>query len=132
MTDANQSLAAVLVVDDEADMVATYYRLLGRRGHRVLTATTCSQALAVVDSEPLALVVADLRLPDGNGLEVVRAARIKKTAPPVVVVTGYASEASRRQALEAGAAAYLTKPFKLGTFVELVNALLQSRPSASP
>ncbi len=132
MTGAYRSPAAVLVVDDEADMVATYHRLLGRRGQRVLTATTCSQALAVVASEPLALVVADLRLPDGNGLEVVRAARITKTAPPVVVVTGYASEASRRQALEAGAAAYLVKPFNLGTLVELVNALLHSGPSASP
>jgi DNA-binding NtrC family response regulator len=119
------SSITVLVVDDEADMVATYQRLLRRQGHRVIAAITCREALDVVKAEALGLVVADLRLPDGSGLDVVRAAQERTTPPPVVIVTGHASPASRQQALAAGAAAYLPKPFAIEAFVGLVNGLLE-------
>src|SRR5438094_6701431 len=66
---------AILVVDDEADLAATYERLLRRQGYRVVSAGTLQAGLRVIETEPLRLVIADLRLPDGDGLDVVRAAR---------------------------------------------------------
>ncbi|MBI4636168.1 MAG: response regulator [Candidatus Rokubacteria bacterium] len=114
----------ILVVDDEADLVGTYERLLRRQGYRVISAGTRREALERVRSERLVLVVADLRLPDGDGLDIVRAARAVGSPPPVIVVTGFYSEASRRQALEAGAAAYLVKPFAISTFTALVEKVL--------
>lgn len=108
----------ILVVDDEIDFVHTYERLLRRLGHCVATASTRAQALAIIGSRPLQLVIADLRLPDGDGLDVVRAAR--KMPTPVIVITGYASAASQRQAVEAGAAAYVRKPFGISCFTDLV------------
>jgi len=116
---------SILVVDDEADLVATYERLLRRRGYRVVTAGTRDAGLAIVEREPLALLITDMRLPDGDGLELVRAARRLPVAPPAIVVTGFTSEASRTAALAAGATAYLPKPFGASAFVSLVQNTLQ-------
>jgi len=117
----------VLVVDDEADLISTYERILRRAGYHVLTAGTRGAALAALGSQPLRLVVADIRLPDGDGLDVVRAARTTSTPPPVIVVTGYASKASRRDALDAGAAAYLAKPFSISQLMGAVESVLGQR-----
>jgi DNA-binding response OmpR family regulator len=114
----------ILVVDDEADLVTTYERLLRRRGYRVISASTRGDGLAIVEREPLLLVVTDLRLPDGDGLELVRAVRGLPVPTPAIVVTGFASEASRTAARAAGAAAYLAKPFATSTFVSLVESTL--------
>ena len=114
----------ILVVDDEADLVATYERLLRRRGYRVLSANTCRAGLTLIQAEPFALVIADLRLPDGDGLDVVRAARALSTPPPVLVATVLASRKTRQEALDAGAAAFLVKPFGTEAFSRLVDDLL--------
>ena len=117
----------VLVVDDEADLAATCARLLRRQGYTVVCASTREQAVSALAERP-DLVVADVRLPDGDGLDVVLAARRLSNPPPVIVVTGYPSEASRREAMKVGAAAFLAKPFSLAAFVELVQKLLTSSP----
>ena len=117
----------ILIVDDEADLVTTYERLLHRRGYRVVSAGSCREGLLVLEREPLALVVTDLRLPDGDGLDIVRAARRTPTPTPSLVVTGFASEASRSAALAAGAAGYLAKPFAASNLVSLVQGTLITR-----
>jgi two-component system response regulator HydG len=123
----SQPRPCILAVDDEADLLATYERLLGRQGYRVTTATTRSMALDGLGREHPVLVVADLRLADGDGLDVVRAARALGTPPLVIVVTGFPSSESRQQALNAGASAYLLKPFRVATFAGLVQDLLHPR-----
>jgi DNA-binding response OmpR family regulator len=120
---------AILVVDDEADLVTTYERLLRRRGYRVVSAGSCRDGLVVVEREPLALVVTDLRLRDGDGLDIVRAARRTTPSPtPSLVVTGFASEASRAASLAAGASGYLAKPFTASALSALVESTLSGRP----
>lgn len=114
----------VLVVDDEVDFLATYDRLLRHHGYRTIAAGSRQAALAALEGEPLALIIADLRLPDGDGLDVVRAARAHRHPLPVIVVTGFASEQSRRQALAAGATAYLAKPFSTSALTSLVREAL--------
>ena len=116
----------ILVVDDEADFVANYQRLLRRRGYRVVSAGSRGDGLVILERDPLALVITDLRLPDGDGLELVRAARRLPTPTPSIVVTGFASEASRMAALAAGASAYLAKPFVAASFISLVEKTLDS------
>jgi DNA-binding response OmpR family regulator len=119
----------ILIVDDEADLVSTYERLLQRRGYRIVSAGSCREGLLVVEREPLALVVTDLRLQDGDGLDIVRAARRTTPNPtPSLVVTGFASEASRAAALSAGASGYLAKPFGAAALVSLVESTLITRP----
>jgi two-component system response regulator HydG len=118
--------AAVLIVDDEADLLATYDRLLRRHGYRPIIAGTLQAALAALESEPPDLIIADLRLSDGDGLDVVRAARARLHPLPVIVVTGFASDQSRRQALAAGATAYLAKPFSTSALTSLVREALRA------
>ena len=117
----------ILVVDDEPDFVENYHRLLRRRGYRVVSARSRGDGLVIVEREPLALVITDLHLPDGDGLELVRAARRLPTPTPSIVVTGFASKASRMAALAAGASAYLAKPFVASSFISLVEKALDSR-----
>jgi DNA-binding response OmpR family regulator len=115
--------SAILVVDDEADFLATYRRLLGRDGFRVVEAASCAEALAALAREPFALVIADMRLPDGDGLDVVRDARAKRQPTPAIVVSGFPSQAARTAARDAGAAEFFAKPFEAAALAARVREL---------
>lgn len=112
----------VLVVDDETDFLATYERLLRRQGYDVVTATTRAAGIDAVGRKHPHLVISDVRLPDGSGLDVVRAARGVLNPPPVIVVTGYPSEQSRRAALAAGATMFISKPFAASALMAAVQS----------
>jgi two-component system, repressor protein LuxO len=101
----------ILVVEDEPDLAVTYDRLLRREGYRVVTAGSQVEGLKVIEAAPPALVIADLRLPDGDGLDIVRAARAHTPQIPVIVVTAFASRAARDAARASGASAFIAKPF---------------------
>ena len=90
----------VLVVDDEDDFLATYERLLRRQGYDVVTATSRAAGLAALAGEPPHLVISDLRLPDGDGLDVVRAA------------------------LAAGATTFLAKPFAAAVLLAAIGSIV--------
>lgn len=115
----------VLVVDDEADFLATYERLLRRHGFHVMVATTRADGVAAVVRERPDLVISDLRLPDGSGLDVVRAARSMPEPPSVIVVTGYPSAETRQAALAAGATTFLAKPFAAAGLLAAVRSSLR-------
>ncbi len=112
----------VLVVDDETDFVATYERLLRREGYEVVAATSRATGLAMLAADPPHLVISDLRLPDGDGLDVVRAARGARAPVPVIVVTGYPSDESRRAAFAAGATRFLAKPFAAAVLLAAIRS----------
>lgn len=113
----------LLVVDDEADFLTTYRRLLGRDGFRVVTAATRAEALAALEAERFTVVVADVRLPDGDGLDVVRAARHNGEATPTIVVSGFASRHAREAAFAAGAADFFAKPFEAAALAARIREL---------
>jgi CheY-like chemotaxis protein len=114
----------ILVVEDEADLAATCARLLRHRGHSVITVGSRAAALARLADAPPSLLVSDIRLPDGDGLDVVRAAKTMQPPVPAVVMTARASQSGRMAALAAGAVGYLTKPFTAASFAALVDSAL--------
>ena len=116
----------ILVVDDEADLVATYRRLFRRQGYDVDSAVTRAGGLALIDAAAPDLVIADLELPDGGGLELVRAACRAATPSRVIVVGARPSNGAREEAMEAGAAAFVAKPFSVGALRDLVRSLFDS------
>jgi DNA-binding response OmpR family regulator len=74
-----------------------------------------------------------VRLPDGDGLDVVRAARALAPAPPAVVVTGFGSRVSHDAAIAAGASSFLTKPFTVAAFdAAIAVALEKGRTAEQP
>jgi CheY-like chemotaxis protein len=124
---------SILIVDDETDLAATCARLLRRRGYGVVAAASRAEGLAALAGDQHDLVVADLRLRDGDGLDVLRAARALSSSRPVIVITGFASDRTRQEAFAAGAAAFLSKPFSLVEFASLVERLLgPGAPDSAP
>jgi DNA-binding response OmpR family regulator len=115
----------ILVIDDEVDLVATYRRLFGRQGYDVASAGTRAGGLSLIDSASPDIVIADLELPDGDGLDLVRAARTGSTPSRVIVVSGRPSSGARDEAMAAGASAFIAKPFSAGALGDLVRSLLE-------
>jgi two-component system response regulator HydG len=100
----------VLVVDDKANMLALLSKVLGKSA-RVVTAKGVRSALAVLERESVATVVCDLRMADGDGLEVLRSVRSRWPGVPFILMTAYASVPTAVQAMREGAYDYITKPF---------------------
>jgi DNA-binding response OmpR family regulator len=114
----------ILVVDDERDLRVTYERLLRREGYQVIQAQSRHEGLAFVRAHPLSLVIADLRLADGDGLDVVVAARSAASPAAAIVVTASPSPETRRASLAAGASGFLAKPFAAADFSAIVRQVL--------
>ena len=101
----------VLVVDDEELYRRALDRILSRVGHEVSQARDAKEALEFVSSQPVDLVLADVRMPGINGLELVRQVHDISPDLPCIVITGFGSPESSVDALRAGAFWYLEKPF---------------------
>ena len=129
MTDAAKK--KILVVEDEPDIRELVRYNLEQSGFRVAEANDGEEALRKVAEEKPALVILDLMLPQGDGLEVCRALRgQRETADlPIVMLTAKAAEVDRVLGLEFGADDYVTKPFSPRELVARVRALLRrARP----
>jgi two-component system response regulator QseB len=120
----------VLVVEDEPDLVAAYERLLRRQQCVVVSVSTRAAGLEALRTGSIRLVIADLTLPDGNGLDVVRAARALPCPAPVIVVTGVHSAATHEAAVSAGAMAVVSKPFSTRALSEMVRSILDEKHSS--
>ena len=101
----------ILLVDDEKSIRITLGDALEEAGHEVLRAGTSAQAMGLVEAESLDCLITDLRLPDGDGLEILNAARRKSAGLIALVITGHGSVDSAVKAMQAGAFDYLQKPF---------------------
>lgn len=112
-------LPAVLVVDDHTNMLRLLTKVLGD-DVRVLTAHSGREAIDLLSREPVRVVLADLSMPEVDGLEVLRACKRLQPDAGLVLMTAYASVSSAVEALRLGAFEYLTKPFEPETAREAV------------
>jgi two-component system, NtrC family, response regulator HydG len=106
-------MARVLVVDDEQKLGRLVAQMLELDGHEVLQAGGGKEALARLADSRFDVVVSDLRMPDVDGLAVLRAARARDPPPEVILMTAFGSAESAVEAMKAGAADYVTKPFSM-------------------
>ena len=99
-----ESFAAggVLVVDDEPDLLTLYELTLLREGHEVETASTVAEAWARLQDRVFRLVISDMRLPDGSGMELMHRLEQAKRTEKVIVITAYGSAENAVEALKAG------------------------------
>ncbi|MBL8947181.1 MAG: sigma-54-dependent Fis family transcriptional regulator [Myxococcales bacterium] len=106
----NDACPAILVVDDRSNMLRLMTKVL-RDVARVHTADDGTAALAVLDAEPVDVVLCDLKLPDLSGLDVLTASKARQPQARFILMTAYATVETAVAALKDGAFDYLTKPF---------------------
>src|SRR4051812_28030915 len=111
----------VVVVEDDAGIGSSLARTLGGQGYEVSWATSASEALATT-TVTTALVILDLGLPDGDGLEVCRRLRSTLPSTQVLILTARGEEADIVLGWDAGADDYLVKPFRLAELLARVRA----------
>jgi len=116
--------ARILVVDDEERIRKLLTASLGRSGYAVTDCANAEDAFRRASTAAFDVVVMDLNMPGLNGLEGIRSIKLVKPDQHVIVLTGYATERIREQALEAGADECLFKPAKLEEIEGAVQRLL--------
>jgi len=132
MSNVDELLAAandrtLLLVDDDKAFLTRLERAMEKRGFEVRSADTVAAGLSAVEAAPPAFAVVDLRLEDGNGLDVVDALHKKRADARVVVLTGYGNIATAVTAVKLGAVDYLSKPADAD---DVINALLATGENA--
>jgi two-component system, response regulator RegA len=119
----------LLIIDDDAPFRQRLAQAMERRGYAVTTAETVAGGIEAAGSLRPAFAVVDLRLGDGNGLEVVPALRAARPDARIIVLTGYGNIASAVAAVKQGAVDFLSKPADADA---IETALLQRGPSLPP
>jgi two-component system KDP operon response regulator KdpE len=119
----------VLVVEDDREIRAMMQSSLAVEGFEVQTAVSLSEARALLQHSLPEVVVLDLGLPDGDGLELVQHIR-KQWNLPILVVSARHQESQKIRLLDAGADDYLTKPFAVGELLARIRVALRHRGTA--
>jgi two-component system KDP operon response regulator KdpE len=114
----------VLIVEDEPQMRRFLRATLAASGYRMLEAGTAAEGIGLATSHNPALVLLDLGLPDGDGLEVTRRLR-EWSQTPIIVISARGREGDKVEALDAGADDYLTKPFGVGELLARMRVALR-------
>lgn len=117
----------ILLVDDEAALRSVVSRALVQDGHVVTTAASLAQARDALFDAP-ELIVLDLGLPDGSGLELCASLRGEASSTPILVLTARTDVSQRVAALDAGADDFLSKPFAVAELRARVRALARRGP----
>ena len=119
---------SLLLMDDDRPFLTRLGRAMESRGFEVTTAESVAEGLRAVEASPPAFAVVDMRLGDGNGLDVVEALRAKREGARAIVLTGYGNIATAVTAVKLGAVDYLAKPAD----ADDVYAALVARPGELP
>lgn len=114
-----------LIIDDEPDILELLDMTLGRMNIRTRSATTLAEALALLKQQEFDLCLTDMRLPDGDGLSIVRYIQQHCPQTPVAMITAYGSLDTAINALKSGAFDFVTKPVDLQRLRELINSALR-------
>jgi two-component system response regulator HydG len=109
----SESRARVLVVDDQAQMAEMVADGLADRGYDAVAVSSCKEAKKRLEGERVDALVTDLRMPDGDGLELLEASMKLAAERPVIVMTAYSAVDTAVESIRRGAYHYLTKPFKV-------------------
>jgi two-component system, NtrC family, response regulator HydG len=120
--------ATLLVIDDEEGMRYTLKRFLADEGHRVFTAKSYDEAMAVMSEADLDVIVSDIVLAGGKtGIDVLRTARETSPRCPVVMITGYPDIETAAEAVRLGAFDYVSKPVVQDTLLRTVGKALRHK-----
>jgi DNA-binding NtrC family response regulator len=118
--------AKVLLIEDDPGIADTLRRVLAEEGHEVTVKRRGDEGLAHAASEPVNVVITDLRLPGLNGLDLIRRLRAAQPRLPVILITAFGTTDTAIEATKFGAYDYLLKPFAMPQLLELVRKAAES------
>ena len=131
MNSASQAGAAILVVDDDEDILRLLAMRLRARGFRVTTAASAEEALARLAVETPRVVVSDVRLPGKDGLALFEEIHVSRPTLPVILLTAHGTIPDAVAATSRGVFGYLTKPFDSQVLLEKIDQALLLSPTAA-
>jgi two-component system, NtrC family, response regulator len=120
-------MACVLIVDDDRLLGRTLSELIERMGHQARWAHTLQDGLQQALSPDLDVVLLDVRLPDGNGLEIIPPIQVSPSSPEIIIITGYGDADGAELAIKSGAWDYIQKPFSQKNLILTLKRALQYR-----
>ncbi len=117
----------ILVTDDEVATLKTLSAVLEDMGYGVATAVNGQEALALIRRQPFNIVIADIKLPDISGLEILETAKELNPETAVIMITGHASIETAVDAINEGAYAYILKPVTMSELETIINNALREQ-----
>jgi two-component system NtrC family response regulator len=119
-------METVLIVDDEKNYLMVLSAFLSGEGYETLTADSAQQALEIVETTDLDLVLTDMKMPTIDGIELLK--RIKQNVPdlPVVMMTAYGTVEKAVEAIQLGAFNFILKPFQNETLKQIVDKAVRT------
>jgi DNA-binding response OmpR family regulator len=123
----SEGIGSLLVIEDDALIGKLISVILEHRGYTVTVAATYADGAAAIEAMQLQMIVLDIALPDGNGLDLLRHFRTDlQRTEPVVVLSAYRQEEKVARAFECGASSFVGKPFNPKEFGDCVDRALAS------
>jgi CheY-like chemotaxis protein/anti-sigma regulatory factor (Ser/Thr protein kinase) len=120
----------ILLVEDHPDTVHIMSKLLRSRGHRVRSASSVKAALQTASDETFDLVISDIGLPDGTGLQLMSALKKGKRPPRQgIAISGFGSDEDIRKSADAGFNHHLVKPIDFGRLARIISRIASETPS---
>lgn len=119
---AESSKRCILVVEDHDDTLRSMRMLLTRLGYEVLAAETMTEALRIADEHHFDILLSDIGLPDGSGLELLKRIRAKRSVP-ALALSGFGMDEDIERSSEAGFADHLTKPVSIDRLQAAISQL---------
>ncbi len=115
----------ILVVDDEASMTEFLQLLLAEEGYRVAVASSMTEARGVLSNDSFDLILCDIMMPDGNGLDLLKEIKRSDSRASVIMMTAYTSNKSAIEAMRLGAYQYVSKPFDVEELKVVIQKALE-------
>jgi len=126
-----RSNCSILIVDDEF-AVRLSLKILLKPYYDIYTASDGVEALKIIQEWKIHLITLDLNMPKLSGIDTLREIRKINNAVPVVMITGYATQEEKKQALLWGAKAFLSKPFHTKELISVINGIIESPIECQP
>ena len=118
---------SVLVIDDEQVICDACQLVLSEQGHAVTLTNTGADGLAAIRQGTYDVVLLDMKLPDMDGMEILKAVQEEKRRLCIIVMTGYSSISNAVQAIKKGASDYLAKPFTDDELLETIGKACENK-----
>lgn len=124
-------MAKILLVEDDVAFCTMLKTFLTKKKHEVDAVYTATEALTLVGKQTYDIVISDVRLPDKEGLAILKAVKEKEPGTGVIMMTSYAEINMAVKAMKEGAVDYISKPFNPEIIIDAINAALQITPSTT-